>query len=142
MPVCLRPRRLAVKEKIILDKQIDEWLKEGVIQPSKSKYSSPVAIVPKKNNEYRVCIDYRQLNKKIARDRFPMPLIDDRIDALASARVFSVLGLKNGFFHVPVALESRKYTSFVTPDGLYEFRLDYVIVQHLSYDSSTKYFGI
>ncbi|XP_046599255.1 uncharacterized protein LOC124295072 [Neodiprion lecontei] len=109
------------REEIILDKQIDEWLKEGVIQPSKSKYSSPVVIVQKKNNEYRVCVDYRQLNKKIARDRFPMPLIDDRIDALADARVFSVLDLKNGFFHVPVTLESRKYTSFVTPDGQYKF---------------------
>lgn len=100
---------------------MDEWLAEGIIQPSKSKYSSPVAIVPKKNGEYRVCIDYRQLNKKIARDRFPMPLIDDRIDALANARVFSVIDLKNGFFHVLVAAESRKYTSFVTPDGQYEF---------------------
>jgi len=66
-------------------------------------------------------VDYRQLNRKILRDRFPMPLIEDRIDALADARVFSVLDLKNGFFHVPVAPESRQYTSFVTPDGQYEF---------------------
>jgi len=50
-----------------------------------------------------------------------MPLIEDRIDALANARVFSVLDLKNGFFHVPVAPESHQYTSFVTPDGQYEF---------------------
>lgn len=50
-----------------------------------------------------------------------MLLIDDRIDALANAQVFSVLDLKNGFFHVPVATESRQYISFVTPDGQYEF---------------------
>lgn len=60
--------------------------------------------------------DYRQLNKKIIRDRFFMPLIDNRIDALANARVFSVLDLKNGFFHVPVSVESRKYTAIVTPE--------------------------
>lgn len=50
-----------------------------------------------------------------------MPLIDDRIDGLVNAGVFSVLDLKNGFFHVPVAEESRKYTFFVTSDGQYEF---------------------
>lgn len=88
---------------------------------AQQKYSSPVVIVAKKNGSHRVCIDYRQLNGKIVRDRFPMPLIDDCIDALANARVFSVLDLKNGFFHVPVAPESRKYTSFVTPEGQYEF---------------------
>ncbi|XP_043279405.1 uncharacterized protein K02A2.6-like [Venturia canescens] len=108
-----------VETKITL--QDDTPVKDGVIQPSKSTYSSPAVIVPKKNGEYRVCVDYRQLNKKITRDRFPMPLIDDRIDALANEKVFSVLDLKNGFFHVPVAPESRKYTSFVTPDGQYEF---------------------
>jgi len=120
-PVCLKPRRLAVKEKAILNAQLEDWLRDGVVQPSSSRYSSPVIIVPKKNGTYRVCVDYRQLNRKILRDRFPMPLIEDHIDALADARVFSVLDLKNGFFHVPVAQESRQYTSFVTPDGQYEF---------------------
>jgi len=121
VPICLRSRRLAVKEKAILNTQIDEWLRDGIIQPSKSRYSSPVVIVSKKNGEHRVCIDYRQLNKKIIRDRFPMPLINDCIDTLASVRVFSVLDLKNGFFHVPMAAESREYTSFVTSDGQFEF---------------------
>lgn len=63
-PVCLRPRRLSVKEKRILDQQIDEWLNDGIIQPSHSVYSSPVVIVDKKDGSHRVCIDYRQLNKK------------------------------------------------------------------------------
>ncbi|XP_076661125.1 uncharacterized protein LOC143365000, partial [Halictus rubicundus] len=65
--------------------------------------------------------NYRELNRQIIKDRFPMSLIEDCIDSLSGARVFSVLELKNGFFHVPVAEESRKYTSFVTPDGQYEF---------------------
>lgn len=78
-------------------------------------------IVPKKDGLNRVCVDYRRLNKRIVKDRFPMPLIDDCIDTLSNASVFSVLDLKNGFFHVPVAEECRKYTAFITPYGQYEF---------------------
>lgn len=120
-PVCSRPRRLAPKEKVILDKQIDEWLESGIIRPSNSEYASPVVIARKKDGSPRVCIDYRLINKRVVRDRFPMPLIDDRIDALVSFRVFSVIDLKNGFFHVPMNEKSRKYTAFVTPSGQYEF---------------------
>lgn len=120
-PIMSRPRRLPPKEKKILEEQIDEWLKDNVIRPSSSEFSSAVVIVPKKHNSYRVCVDYRQLNKKIVRDCFPMPLIEDLIDELSGATVFATLDLKNGFFHVPVAESSRKYTSFVTPSGQYEF---------------------
>lgn len=120
-PINIRPRRLAPKEKTVLDNQIDEWLREGVIQPSTSEYASPIVIVPKKNGSYRVCIDYRELNKKIERDHFPMPLIEEKIDELRNARVFSVIDLKNSYLHVPIAKESVKYTAFVTPDAQYEF---------------------
>ncbi|KAK7865588.1 hypothetical protein R5R35_010119 [Gryllus longicercus] len=120
-PVCLQPRRLAPKEKKILSDQIKEWLEKDIIRPSDSEYASPVVIVPKKDGSHRVCIDFRQLNKKIVRDRFPMPLVDDKIDALVNFSVFSVVDLKNGFFHVPVEKNSQKYTSFVTPDNQYEF---------------------
>lgn len=116
MPVNLRPRRLAPKEKNILREEIRKWLDNGIIKPSKSGYASPV-IVRKKDGSSRVCVDYRLLNKKIIRDKLPMPLIDDRIDALVGFRVFSVIDLKNGFFHVPVEKESQTYTAFVTPDS-------------------------
>lgn len=81
----------------ILDEQIREWLRLGIITPSNSEYASPVVIVRKKDGSSRVCIDYRALNKKIVRDKYPMPLIDDKIDALVNFRVFSILDLKNGF---------------------------------------------
>lgn len=75
-------------------------------------------IVPKKNGKYRVCVDYRRLNKKIIRDRFPMPRIDDRIDALADARVFSVLDLKGlatgqGDWLLPCAGCCRKSSIYI-----------------------------
>lgn len=61
------------------------------------------------------------LNKKIIKDRFPAPLIEDQLDALQNAKVFSTIDLKNGFFHVPVNEERRKYLSFVTHNGQYTF---------------------
>lgn len=98
IPVCSKPRRLAPKEKKIVTQQLDEWLKEEIIRPSVSDYSSPVVVVPKKDGTYGVRIDYRKLNVKIMRDRFPMPLSEDCIDALSRAKIFSVLDLRNGLF--------------------------------------------
>ncbi|XP_076686017.1 uncharacterized protein LOC143378059 [Andrena cerasifolii] len=121
IPVKARPRRLAPMEKAILTKQVDEWLKDGVIQVSDSEHTSSVVIVTKRDGKKRVCIDFRDLNKQIKRDHFPMPLIEDKIDELRDARVFSVIDLRNGFLHVPVAEESRRYPAFVTHEGQYDF---------------------
>lgn len=78
-------------------------------------------LVEKKNGQPRLCVDYRCLNKKIIRDRNPLPLIEDQLDRLQDARVFSTFYLKDGFFHVPIEENSVKYTAFVVPDGQYEF---------------------
>lgn len=58
-----------------------------------------------------------QLNKKIVRDKYPLPLIEDQLDLLQTAKYFSTLDLKNGFFHVLMEKESQKYTAFIVPDG-------------------------
>ncbi|GFT09233.1 retrovirus-related Pol polyprotein from transposon 412 [Trichonephila clavipes] len=67
-----------------------------------------------------MCIDYRKLNK-LAKDKFPLPLIKDVLDTLQKAKVYSTLDLRNGFFHVDVDEDCRKYTSFIVPDGQFEF---------------------
>lgn len=121
IPIYERARRLAPLEREVLRKQVAEWLKDGIIRPSHSEYASPVVLVKKKNGEYRVCIDYRRLNKKTVKDRYPLPLIEDQIDHLAGANVYTTIDMKNGFFHVPVEEKSKKFTAFITPDGLYEF---------------------
>lgn len=120
-PIFQRPRRLAPSEKKVVTDQIQEWLRNGIIRESFSEYASPVVVVKKKNGKSRVCIDYRLLNRSVVRDHFPMPLIEDQIDKLTGACVFSILDLENAFFHVSVEKESQKYTSFVTYDGQYEF---------------------
>jgi Reverse transcriptase (RNA-dependent DNA polymerase). len=78
--------------------------------------------VRKKNNEIRLCVDYRELNKVTVKDNFPAPLIDDHLDRLKNKKYFTSLDLKNGFYHVKMSECSIKYTSFVTPFGQFEFQ--------------------
>lgn len=120
-PVFQTPRRLSPLELNVVNKQIEEWLTHKIIVPSKSDYASPIVLAKKKNNTYRLCVDYRRLNKKMIKDRFPLPLIEDQIDRLKHGVLFTSLDLKNGFMHVNVNKESQRYTSFVTPQGQFEF---------------------
>lgn len=120
-PIYQSPRRLAIPEKSIVEDQIEEWLKEGIIKPSSSDYASPIVLVKKKDGQTRICCDYRKINQHIVKDRFPLPLIEDVLDKLQGAKYFSAIDLRNGFFHVLIADESTKYTSFVTHNGQFEF---------------------
>lgn len=81
IPVYQRARRLAQAERDKVNDQIDEWLKDGIVQPSVSEYTSPVVLVKKKNGTDRLCVDYRLLNEKIIKDRYPLPLMEDQLDA-------------------------------------------------------------
>ncbi|GFW74499.1 hypothetical protein TNCV_2413981 [Trichonephila clavipes] len=119
-PVCQHPRQLAFTERQEVNKQI-EWLSEGIIRPSSSEYASPIVMVKKKDGSSRMCIDYRKLNQKLVKDKFPIHIIEDVLDTLQEAKVYSTLDLRNGFFHVDVDEDCRKYTSFIVPDGQFEF---------------------
>jgi len=120
-PISFRPRRLSYSEQGSLRNIIDELLSENIIRPSNSPYSSPIVLVKKKNNCYRLCVDYRELNKITVKDNFPAPLIDDQLDRLKGKKIFTSLDLKNGFHHVRMNETSIPYTSFVTPIGQYEY---------------------
>lgn len=119
IPVYQRPRRLSYADQIVVEQQIKEWIRDGIVQPSTSEYSSPIVLVNKKDGSKRLCCDFRKLNEKVLRDNFPMVLMDDVLHKLQSARMYTTLDLRNGFFHVPVEEGSRKYTSFVTRNGQY-----------------------
>ncbi|GFS76714.1 retrovirus-related Pol polyprotein from transposon 297 [Trichonephila clavipes] len=120
-PIYHSPRRLPFTERDIVDKQIDEWIQNGVIEPCSSAYASQVLVVRKKDGSPRVCIDFRKLNRVLVKDHYPLPLIEDILDKLQDTRVFSTIDLRNGFFHVPVNKQSRPYTSFVTQNGQFQF---------------------
>lgn len=119
--VYYRPYRLAPIERIKVNDMIKDLLNKEIIRESHSPFASPVILVKKKCGSERLCIDYRALNKIIEKDRYPLPLIDDQIDKLGRAKFFISIDMKNGFYQIPIADDSIKYTAFITPDGHYEF---------------------
>ncbi|GFU24767.1 transposon Tf2-9 polyprotein [Trichonephila clavipes] len=92
-PIYHFPRRLPFTERDIVDKQIDEWTQNGVIEPCSSAYASQVIVVHKKDGSPRVCIDFRKLNRVLVKDHYPLPLIEDILDKLQDTRVFSTIDL-------------------------------------------------
>lgn len=119
IPFHFNPRRVSVSEKEKLRKILNDLLERKIIQPSKSEYVSPI-LVKKTNGELRLCVDYRVLNKVLRRDNYPLPLIEDQIDVLRDKKYFSILDLKDGFFHIRITDESIKYTAFTTSYGIFE----------------------
>lgn len=120
-PVAYRPRRLAYQERIQVKRIIDELLSNGIVRKSCSEYASPIVLVKKKNNELRMCIDFRDVNKKVAKEIYPLPLIEDQINALCHAKYFSTLDMKAGFYQMEIEESSKHITAFITPDGHFEF---------------------
>ncbi|GFV86603.1 retrovirus-related Pol polyprotein from transposon 17.6 [Trichonephila clavipes] len=79
-----------------VNKQIDEWLEQGIVRPSSSEYASPIVLVKKKDGTTRLCVDYRRLNRKLVKDRFPLPLIEDVLDRLQGAKVYTTELMRKG----------------------------------------------
>jgi hypothetical protein len=104
-----------------LKAEIEMMLELGVIEPSKSEWSSPIVIVPKKDNTLRICIDFRKLNAQSRFDAYPMPRIDDLLERIGQAKYITTLDLCKGYWQVPLEEASRPYTAFRTPLGLFQF---------------------
>lgn len=122
-PIRQLPRRVPFALRGQVDKMVEEMLERGVIEPSKSPWASPVVLVSKKDGSLRFCVDYRKLNAITKLDVFPLPRIDDSLDALAHTQYFTTLDLASGYWQVPMEPQSQEKTAFCTPSGLYEFRV-------------------
>lgn len=120
-PVYSSPSRLPPPHQDIVREQVLDWMKCGIIRPSSSQYCSRVVLADKKDKSKRVCIDYRRINKLVFKDRYPVPNMEDVVDKLSGCSIYSVLDIKNAFLHVPIEESSRKYTAFVTKEGMFEF---------------------
>ena len=100
---------------------IEDLLARGIIRPSTSPWASPIVVVRKKSGELRLCVDYRKLNDVTKKDSFPIPRIDECLDALGGATHFSSLDLASGYYQVAMAEEDRAKTAFTCPFGLFEY---------------------
>lgn len=109
-----------------IEEQIQEMLGNGIIRPSKSPYSSPIWVVPKKldasgKRKVRVVIDYRKLNEQTVDDRYPMPQIEEILDSLGKSVYFTTIDLKSGFHQIAMDPKHVEKTAFSTDKGHFEF---------------------
>ena len=101
--------------------QLQELLDKGYIRPSVSPWGAPVLFVKNKDGTFRMCIDYRQLNKLTIKNRYPLPRIDDIFDQVRGASVFSKIDLRTGYHQLRIKEEDISKTAFRTRYGHYEF---------------------
>jgi len=115
--------RLSQMELRELKKQLDQLLAEGKISPSTSPYGAPVLFVKKKDGTLRMCIDYRALNSQTVKNRYALPRIDELLDRLHDAKIFTKLDLTSRYYQIAITPSDRYKTAFRTRYGHYEFNV-------------------
>lgn len=122
-PIKCPPRRIAPARREEMQRTVNDLAAQGVIELSDSPWSSAVVLVKKKDGTQRFCVDYRALNDRTVKDSYPLPRIDDTLDALVGARWFSTLDLKSGYHQVEMAEEDKPKTAFSFGQGLWQFNV-------------------
>jgi len=121
-PVSQRGYRMSEEELACLRQHLKELLEKGFIRPSCSPYGAPVLFVPKKEKgQFRMCIDWRMLNKQTIKNKYPLPRIDDLLERLHGSKYWSKLDLAQGYYQVRIREQDIHKTAFQTRYGLYEF---------------------
>ncbi|GMF57000.1 unnamed protein product [Phytophthora fragariaefolia] len=111
-PIMLKHRRQAQSEEDIIDENVSAMLQAGVIKEGNRSWGFPVVLLRKKDGEVCFCIAYRALNNVTKRDVYPLPRIDETVEALSGAQFFSTLGLRDGYWQIGVTPDDRDKTAF------------------------------
>lgn len=122
-PIHQHPYRHSPFERKLIEKQVEEMLRDGIIRESRSPWSSPVVLVKKPNGTWRFCVDFRRVNEVTKKDVHPLPRIDDILDVLQGSKYFTTLDLTSGYWQVKIKEEDKLKTAFACGPGLYEFNV-------------------
>ena len=122
-PIRQTARRLGPEKEAEVEKQVQKLLKKKLIEPADSAWSAPVVLVRKKDNSWRFCIDYRKLNAVTRHDAYPLPRIDESLDALTGSQLFSTLDLVSGYWQVPLSPDAQDKSAFITRSGLWKWKV-------------------
>ena len=122
-PPAQRMFRYSLPEQEEMQRQITDLLAKGFIEPSCSPFGAPVLFVKKKDGTLRMCVDYRAVNNITIKNRYPLPRIDDLLDRLRGAKVFSSLDLTQGYHQVRLPPSDVERTAFRTPFGHYQYKV-------------------
>lgn len=120
-PIYMRPYRYSSTQKDIIDELVLEMLEQGIVQPSSSPYASPVVLVGKKDGSWRLCVDYRALNKITIKDKFPILIIEELLEELGGSRVYSKLDLRSGYHQIRMHPTDVEKTALKTHAVYYEY---------------------
>ena len=122
-PIKQHPYRVSPIKKELLDKEVQYMLKNDIIEESQSNWSSPCILVPKHDGGFQFCTDFRKVNDKTKSDSFPIPRIADCIDQIGNAKFISTFDMLKGYWQVPLTQRAREISAFVTPSGLYQYKV-------------------
>ena len=122
-PIKQHPYRVSPMKKELLDKEVQYMLQNDIIEESQSNWSSPCILVPKHDGGFRFCTDFRKVNDKTKSDSFPIPRIADCIDQIGNAKFVSTFHMLKGYWQVPLTQRAREISAFVTPSGLYQYKV-------------------
>ena len=122
-PVKQHPYRMNPVKQQYLREEVRYLLDNDFIEPSQSEWSSPCILVPKPDGTFRMCTDYRKVNSVTKTDTFPIPRIDDCIDNIGHAKYVTKFDLLKGFWQIPLTDRAKEISAFVTPDGLYQYKV-------------------
>lgn len=126
-PTYIKNYRTPHTSRVEIQSQVNRLLENDLIEPCASNFNSPLILVPKKSTDgtrkWRMCLDYRAVNKKLIADKYPLPRIDDILDNLGRSVIFSVMDLYQGFHQVPIDINSRDITAFSTESGSFRWKV-------------------